>query len=111
MATFVVKTETQEREVAPTQEREEPSLDGGDEAGRRGDVAVGHAGGVEGEAGLRGCRGGSGRRGMRRLAKRCTGFARAHIGAGDVAGRCRRMSDTNGALAKRSTPCWPERPS
>ena len=75
---------------SPLQERK-AGLGGGDEGGVGGDVAVGHAGGVEGEARIAvaveedEAAGGAGA-----LGEKMDGFARGEIGGGGIAGRGRR---------------------
>ena len=92
MATFAVKTGTQRTlKSLLHEEREEPGLDGGDEVAVGGHVAVGHAGGVEGEAGIAvAVEEDQAAGGVSAFGEKMDGFARGHIGGGNVAGRGRR---------------------
>ena len=103
MATLAVKTGTQRTlKSLLHEEREEPGLDGGDEVAVGGDVAVGHAGGVEGEAGIAvAVEEDQAAGGVSAFSEKMHGFARGEIGGGSIAVRDHWWVHTNGALAKK----------
>src|SRR6266576_733873 len=69
-------------------QRANQELNGGDESPVGGDVAVGHAGGVEGEAGIAGAvEEDEAAGGVSPLGEKMHGFARGEIGGGGIAGR------------------------
>ena len=86
---------------SPRQERE-AGLDGGDEGAVGGDVAIGHAGGVEGEAGIAvAVEEDQAAGGVSAFSEKMHGFARGEIGGGSIAVRDHWWVHTNGALAKK----------
>ena len=83
--------EEQDGKVNSTLQERKGGLDGGDEGAVGGDVAVGHAGGVEGEAGIAvAVEEDEAAGGVSAFGEKMHGLVRGEIGGGGIAGRGHR---------------------